>query len=71
MPGSYIVAIGVVMVIYALDSHMKISETGYQTLGMSLSVIIPAIVGVVAMYVGSRKFNKEFWDQPTNSNDSS
>ena len=68
MDGSYIVALGVVLVVYALDSFVKISEILNPSIWMWMGVIIPAIIGVAAMSVGGWKFKKDFWNGPTNSN---
>ncbi len=71
MDGSYIVAIGVVLAMYALDSYMKVSEISNPSTGMWMGLIISAIIGVAAMSFGGWKFKKDFWDRPTNSNNDS
>ncbi len=67
MEGSYIVAFGVVLAVYALDSFIKISEILNPSTWMWMGVIIPGIIGMAAMFVGGWKFKKDFWDGPTSS----
>lgn len=67
MDGSYIVAIGVVMALYALDSYMKISEISNTSIWVWMGVIITAVIGVAAMSFGGWKFKKDFWGRRTNS----
>ena len=70
MPGWSMVALGVVVVMYALVHAITLSEIGYQGSGTSLGVVIPALFGVVAMYVGSKRFQKELEDEMKSAADS-
>ncbi len=71
MDGSYIVAFGVILGVYALDSLAKISAISNPSVWLWMGVIIPAIIGVTAMSFGGWKFKKDFWDRPTSSNNDS
>ena len=70
MPGWSIIAFGVVMAMYVLVHGITISEIGYQGSGTWLGVVIPALFGVVAMYVGSKRFQKELEDEMKKAADS-
>ena len=70
MPGWSMVALGVVMVMYALVHAITLSEIGYQGSGTWLGVVIPALFGVVAMYVGRKRFQKELEDEMKSAADS-